>query len=150
MAHALRSQISQPSRGHRRGHLSRLSGHKSLSVDSQASPQRLHLVRKLTDEESQPKNYNFPLAPVVTNGIFDVLTPDCESARSRDPTRTNKIRYLSRRSATGPLAETHFKPRVKRPDHSGSPSLRRLSAMRSVAPEVKTIACLNFEIVKSG
>ena len=34
-------------------------------------------------------------------------TLDCESARSRDPAQFNQIRYLPRRSASGPRAETH-------------------------------------------
>jgi hypothetical protein len=32
---------------------------------------------------------------------------ECELARSRDPTGNNQIRYLPRRSASGPRAETH-------------------------------------------
>ncbi len=91
---------------------------------------------------------------------WQVQTEKTRHARgvSYEPVSVKRARQVARRAGGSrftcglPLRRTTTHHRLRRDctNQSGNPSLRRFSPIRSRTAGEKTIACLNFEIVRSG
>src|ERR1700736_2572591 len=76
----------------------------------------------------------------------------CQSQINRSNGNSHRFSYkLSPCIATAiEQKAAQLRPTLDCPNQSGKPSFRRFSAMRFRTAGEKTIACLNFEIVRSG